>query len=186
MEATNKLITAFKNLLEKSTIENLNRDKISPYVCDFKSKCDLRMSSLHKFKPKEMECSMDYYLEPGYKVGIGNIEGAVYIFPVRAIYTSNFSGYKEKKKGFTFKPKQRKYDEMYQIYWENGLVGKNHGYCGYDGGGSWEGICSERKSYAISYGQIFRELTQNEYQELTKLYKEKLCNLDLNNLEKML
>jgi hypothetical protein len=55
----------------------------------------------------------------------------------------------------------------------------NYGYdCSY-----WEGIRATKTSYAISYGQILRELSHDEYFTLTNKYLDKLCELDLNFIE---
>jgi len=48
---------------------------------------------------------------------------------------------------------------------------------------SWDGIEASVKTYVISYGQILRELTNDEYYELVNMYLDKLCELDLKFIE---
>lgn len=62
------------------------------------------------------------------------------------------------------------------------MCGKENWECHYDSF-SFEGIFAIKRSYAISYGQIMRELSSNEYHELVNQYYEKLCELDLQYIE---
>jgi hypothetical protein len=68
---------------------------------------------------------------------------------------------------------------LFQIHGLSGHEDWNYGYdCSY-----WNGIFAKELSHAISYGQILRELTHEEYRELANLYFDKLCSLDLQFIE---
>lgn len=182
METKKKLVTFFNQLLEKAEIKDLSRHKHLCEIVDFKSKCRKRIESYRHFTPEEISYSCSFYGQAGLKMSSGNKDEYIYIFPVKIQFSTNFSDYEAKNGRFTFKLKRKKYNELHEIYAESGLIPFERWESGYDYS-VWHGIYAEKTFYAISYGQILRELSRYEYNELSENYAKKLCNLDLNFIE---
>lgn len=183
MRTKEKLINVFRQLVKSATLEELSRERESISVYDFDEKCKKRLSSLQECIPQEIDCSVCYRKGISFHIKLKEFnEEYVHIFPVTAEYVSRFDGYTRKGRGFTFHPKRKKYNELSEIYSNSGLDCYENWDCGYYSS-EWGGIAAKKKSYAISYGQIMRELTSDEYHELANLYLDKLCELDLKFLE---
>jgi hypothetical protein len=189
MEIKEKLVDVFKKLIENATIDYLSREKKDIFVYDFDNKCKKKLISYNETIPKEIKCSIDFDKKPGYFIRTdesGNVkekESIISIFPVKIVCATYFSNYKLKKGSSLFYTKTRKFKELKEIYLNHGLVGV-HKYepCDFVSY-SWDGIEASVKTYVISYGQILRELTNDEYYELVNMYLDKLCELDLKFIE---
>lgn len=183
METKTKIINVFNQLLKSATLEELSRTRDVISVYDFDEKCKKRLTSLQKCIPQGIDCSVYYSTDRSFYIKLKEFKGEyIHIFPVTAEYIIRFDRYTSKNTRFTTRPKRKKYKELSEIYSKYGLSSYEKWDCGYDSC-EWGGIAAKKKSYAISYGQIMRELTHEEYQELANLYLDKLCELDLKFLE---
>ena len=181
METKEKTITAFKNLLSEASIQRLNRETCGIEVFNFDEKCEKKLKYHKKIFPEDIYCKIDFLRKSGYSIKIGK-ESHISIFPVKMQFSTPFYQYKSKSRRFVFNVKRKKYNELFEIYSKKGLIGNEDWYDGW-GDSEWNGIYAKKMTYAISYGQILRELTEEEYNELKKLYLEKLCSIDLEFLE---
>lgn len=181
METKEKTITVFKNLLSEASIQSLNRETCGIEVFNFDEKCEKKLKYHKKIVPEDIYCKIDFLKKSGYSIKIGK-ESHISIFPIKMQFLTPFYQYKSKSRRFVFNVKRKKYNELFEIYSKKGLIGNEDWYYGW-GDSKWNGIYAEKMTYAISYGQILRELTEEEYNELKKLYLEKLCSIDLKFLE---
>jgi len=181
METKEKTIAVFKNLLSKASMQDLNRETCGVEVCNFKEKSVKRLKYHKQFVPEDIYCKVDFSKSGGYS--IKTEEGSnISIFPIGIQFSTPLYKYKSKNRKFVFNVKRKKYNELLEIYFKKGLHGNEDWYYGW-GDSDWEGICALETTYAISYGQILRELTKEEYDGLAKLYLGRLCSIDLEFLE---
>ena len=180
-----KLINVFEKFLQKSTIEELSREKVDAKVHDFGEKCKKKLDFILKSIPEGINCYVNFFKIKGYGIKVLESckegDGFVYIFPIKATCKTSFGNYNLKSKSF-FSKKEKKYKEICDIYKNYGLNGAKDIDSDWDCS-DWVGVYAEKFTYAISYGQILREITKEEYDGLVAKYLTALCKLDLQFLE---
>lgn len=180
-----KLVNVFEKFLQKSTIEELSRERVDAKVHDFGEKCKKKLDFALKSVPEEINCYVNFFKIKGYGIKVLESckegDGFVYAFPIRTTYKTSFSSYNLKSKSI-FGKKEKKYKEIRDIYKKYGLHGTKDIDCNWDCS-DWVGVYAEKMTYAISYGQILREITKEEYDGLVTKYLTALCKLDLQFLE---
>ena len=184
METEKKLVSIFEKFVEKSEYGELNRTTCSYKIYDENGKFKRQLRSVAEKAPHVILSETSFYRKPGYCLKVvdfvGNEQNAgeefLQVFPVTVSYTTYLCYYG--RHNFPFFKRRRKFNELHKIYSEAGLSKitnlKQFGYI------------REYTTYAISYGQILRELSRFEYNELESKYLVKLCNLDLEFIESQL
>lgn len=170
-----KIINAFKILLNNANYDNLERTKCPIDLYNFHENCKNQLKFHISYIPKNIHCNIGFHPNNGYI-----IKSAEDIFSIQEIFvnfTSYFNDHELNK--FSFRPKNKKFEELSKIYIKHGLIPDKN--IVYDSGEYYfNSVTSKIKTYAISYGQILYELTEKEYLELENLYLNKLYDLDKN------
>jgi len=186
METKKKLISIFEKIVEESEYRTLSREKCSFKIYDEDGKYRRKLNSIKENAPSVIVDDNYFSRKPGYCIEMaeaeGKGEGAIQVFPVNVKYSTQLHSYDLHK--FSFFKCRRKYNELREIYLEAKLV-KISSFKSYIRA-IREYVSGEYTTYAISYGQILRELSLEEYNDLENKYLTKLCNLDLEFLESQL